>query len=55
MGKERSKSVSRAGAYIVKAAESRSTRVSSTSDAKSTAPNVDDKRLVEALLKVKHA
>jgi hypothetical protein len=47
--------VRRAGAYIVKAAESRPSRVDSKSDGRKSTPSGEDKRLAQALLKTKRA
>lgn len=47
--------IRRAGAYIVKAAESRPSRVVSKPDARPSTPSRDDKRLAEALLKTRRA
>lgn len=44
----------RAGAYIVKAAESRPAKVAAKPDGRSSAPSREDKRLASALLKAKH-
>jgi len=47
--------IRRAGAYIVKAAESRPSRVVSKSDGRASTPSGDDKRLAHALLKSRRA
>ncbi len=53
MRNQQSTSIRRAGAYIVKAAESRPSRVLSKSDGRTSTPSSDDKRLAQALLKTK--
>lgn len=47
--------IRRAGAYIVKAAESRPSRVVSKPAGRASTPSGDDKRLAQALLKSKHS
>jgi hypothetical protein len=48
------KNIRRAGAYVVKSAESRSSRVpAKTSEVMRPSPSVDDKHLVEALRRTK--
>lgn len=47
--------ISRAGAYIVKAAESRPSRVLSKPHGRISTPSSDDKRLAHALLETKRA
>jgi len=54
MGKQPMK-LSRAGAYIVKAAESRPTRIAAKSGSRTSTPSGADKRLAQALLKAKRA
>ena len=51
----RSMKARRAGAYIVKAAESRPSRVASKSGSRTSTPSGNDKRLAHALLKTKRA
>jgi hypothetical protein len=55
MRNQQSTKIRRAGAYIVKAAESRPSRVLSESNGRSTTPSSADKRLAQALLKTKRA
>ncbi len=43
----------RAGAYIVKAAESRPTAVTGKRSSRSSTPSIEDKRLASALLNAK--
>jgi hypothetical protein len=52
---QQSTKIRRAGAYIVKAAESRPSRVHAKSDGRVSTPSGDDKRLARALLKTKRA
>lgn len=51
MSKKQSPRVSRHGAYIVKAAESRPSRVTPKSDARPSKPSEGDKVLARALMK----
>jgi hypothetical protein len=51
----RSIKVSRAGAYVVKAAESPSSRVKSKSSGRGTTPSAGDRRLAGAVLRNKTA
>jgi hypothetical protein len=55
MAKQRSTKIRRTGAYIVKAAESRPSRVAAKDGVARSTPNTSDKRLAGALLKVKSA
>jgi hypothetical protein len=55
MRNHQSPKIRRAGAYIVKAAESRPSRVLAKSDGRISTPSSDDKRLAHALLKTKRA
>lgn len=55
MSHQPSTRIRRAGAYIVKAAESRPSRVVSKSDGRTSTPSGADKRLAQALLMTKRA
>ena len=55
MRNQQSPKIRRAGAYIVKAAESRPSRVAAKANGRISTPNSDDKRLAHALLKTKRA
>lgn len=53
MPKESSLRVSRSGSYVVKSAESRSTKVAANSNGRASRPTRSDKRAANALLKSK--
>ncbi len=55
MSKQGSSRIRRTGAYVVKAAETRSTRVASKSTGRTQTPNSSDKKLVDALVRTKQA
>lgn len=55
MSKNGSRRIRSAGAYVVKAAETRSSRVASKSTGRSETPNTSDKTLVDALRRTKQA
>jgi hypothetical protein len=55
MRNQQTPKIRRAGAYIVKAAESRPSRVVSKSDGRISTPSSADKRLAHALLQTKRA
>jgi len=55
MAKQQSTKVRRAGAYIVKAAESRPSGVAGKASGRSSTPSTDDKNLAVALLRAKRA
>jgi hypothetical protein len=55
MQKQPSPKIRRAGAYVVKAAESRPSRVAAKANGRIVTPSSDDKRLAHALLKSKRA
>jgi hypothetical protein len=55
MRNQQTTKIRRAGAYIVKAAESRPSRVLAKSAGRISTPSSDDRRLADALLKTKRA